>query len=471
MGDHDWPTTFHRIPKLVHDRLKKLGAHEITPLRLADVKVDLLGPFDDWSEAVVGALGSSGGKEKEALQVRVEKSDYIKSLERQNVAAAAVVANVELADTTVGPAKRHMEIRLPEGFSYVAGDYLVVQPRNPDESVRKVLRYFGLEDSSVITIPASNKAFLPSGPIQVGTFFSDYVELSTPVTKRQLQMMAQQTATEADRQQLERLYTNHQEWLDISQRRCTILEVLMEKCIDTLPLGTFIDLLLPLTPRQYSISSSPLADDAQILSVTYDVHSAPALSGHGVFEGVCSTYLASRKPGDQIYCYVRPSNVNFRLPASLDTPILMFAAGTGIAPMRAFCQERAAVAAARSTKPGPALLFYGCRDSESDFLYRDELRRWEKEGIVTVFPAHSRAPASGRPKYVHDAIWMERETCADLFMSGGKIYLCGSANKLGRSCADVCKKIYMDRNMDKTAEDAQEWLDGIKTDRYISDVY
>ena len=151
----------------------------------------------------------------------------------------------------------------------------------------------------------------------------------------------------------------------------------------------------------------------------------------------------------------------------------MFCAGTGIAPMRAFLQERAAIAEAGSRKLGPALLFFGSRDADKDFLYKSELAEWEKLGIVTVYSAHSRMPdagTEGHPKYVQDAIYEHRDICAKLFREGGKIYLCGSAARLGQGCANVCKKIYVEQT-GKTEEQADEWLESVKTDRYVSDVY
>lgn len=80
------------------------------------------------------------------------------------------------------------------------------------------------------------------------------------------------------------------------------------------------------------------------------------------------------------------------------------------------------------------------------------------------------AGTEGHPKYVQDAIYEHRDQCAKLFDEGGKIYLCGSAARLGQSCATVCKKIYMERT-EKSEEDAEKWLRSVQTDRYISDVY
>ncbi len=142
--------------------------------------------------------------------------------------------------------------------------------------------------------------------------------------------------------------------------------------------------------------------------------------------------------------------------------------------MRGFLMERAAIARANgSRKLGPALLFFGTRDPEKDYLYREELKRWENMGVVKIYPAHSRAPGAGtdgHPKYVQDAIWAERDQCAKLFGDGGKIYLCGSAARLGQGCSTVCKKIYMEKT-GKNKEQAEEWLTSVRTDRYVADVY
>lgn len=248
------------------------------------------------------------------------------------------------------------------------------------------------------------------------------MELGTHITKRQLKVLANYTKGDM-KGKLDNLLTDNEAWTNIVECRYTIMDVIEEYAVD-LPFEEFVDMLIPLAPGQYSISSSPLASGhMDVASVTYDVHTAPALSGHGMFERVCSSYLDSRKPGDRLSCFVRATNVNFRLPASSKTPIMIFAAGSGIAPMRAFLQERSAIAEAGSRKLGPALLFFGCRDVETDFLYKSSLHDWEKLGILTVYPAHSRSLESGKPRYVQEAIWEQREQSAQLFQQGGKICL------------------------------------------------
>ena len=128
---------------------------------------------------------------------------------------------------------------------------------------------------------------------------------------------------------------------EVLNMRVSILDVLDDLPELDLPFGTYLDMLQALTPRQYSISSSPLdlrnnpgrKEFADIASITYDVHESSALSGHGTFRGVASNYLTTRRPGDRISCFLRSTNVGFRLPSHSETPVVMIAAGTGIAPM------------------------------------------------------------------------------------------------------------------------------------------
>jgi cytochrome P450/NADPH-cytochrome P450 reductase len=141
--------------------------------------------------------------------------------------------------------------------------------------------------------------------------------------------------------------------------------------------------------RQYSISSSPLYN-AQHATLTISVVNAPALAdSEQAFLGVGSSYLAGLRAGDRVAISVRPSNALFHLPANLDVPVVMFAAGSGLAPMRGFIQERVEQ---RKTgrQTGRMVLYYGCRSPEDDYLYSDsDLKEWEALGVVQIRPAFS----------------------------------------------------------------------------------
>lgn len=296
VGNSDWVSTFHRIPKLINEKMESLGAVAIIPAAYTNVKTDLIGPFEDWTEVVMKELtsskGSAGGEEKPAIKVSIERSALAKQLGDEKMGIGTVLKNELLADTTVGPAKKHMEVRLPEGMSYEAGDYLVVQPRNPDETVNKILRYFGMDEQTKISVQGSKKKHLPSTPSPVDGFLRHNVELGLPVTKRQLKAMVGYAKDGSADSLLDDKVSD-----GLIEKRYSIVDVLIENSI-ALPFEVYIDMLQPLTPRQYSISSSPLGQSAEdVASITYDIHHSPAFSGHGMFEGAASTFLGSRKPG------------------------------------------------------------------------------------------------------------------------------------------------------------------------------
>lgn len=320
------------------------------------------------------------------------------------------------------------------------------------------------------------------------------VELATPASQRQVATLAAKLAAS------ERLATLASDAgayrSEILEKRVSVLDLLEEFPSCDLSFAEYLAMLQPLAPRQYSISSSPLAyppvpstaafakhaaaedDSATCLtcSIIYDVlEGAPALSGRGSFTGVASSYLSNLSPGSRLRCSVRgTASSKFRLPPDPKTPVVMVAAGTGIAPMRAFVQERAAVAGAREGNAtlGPAVLFYGCRDHEEDFLYREELEAWEAAGAVGMKTAFSRrAPEGKGTAHVDEVIWENREEMRDLFKAGARVLVCGSASKLGQSSHEVCVRIYREGHPEVSAKEAEEWMLRQKEDRYLSDVF
>ncbi|KAL8703233.1 MAG: hypothetical protein Q9201_003591 [Fulgogasparrea decipioides] len=396
----------------------------------------------------------------------------------EKMVTGVVTANRELADYSIGTAKRHIEIRLPAGSEYRSGDYIVVQGKNPDETVYRVMKRFNLDVGDVLCVLSKKKEFMPTQPIAVEHFLRSSVELAAPITKRQLGTLISCAKEEsAERTQLEKMHEDvaYSQLLD---KRYSVIDILEEVPQLQLPFGIYIDLLLPLSPRLYSISSSPLEPtnkqpDGPIASLTYDVFKSPATSGYGTFHGVASTYLANRTAGENIRCLVRTTKLNFRLPSNTKQPIIMLAAGTGIAPMRAFIQERAAVKRKGGASDfGPALLFFGCRHPDKDFLYHDELARWAAEGVVEVISCFSRPDTGSQKLYVHDALWEHRERVWDLFHTGlANVYTCGSAAKLGSRSAATWRRIWMEKTGGGEGE-SYEWLDGIKNEeRFVNDVW
>ncbi|KAI3319402.1 cytochrome P450 [Xylariaceae sp. AK1471] len=481
-GNSEWVTTFHRIPKLVDEVMPKLGAKRVISAKFVDVKEDFVSPWEDWRDELLASF--SGGSQPvlastPELEVTIEKPEMADMLAGEKLSTGLVKENKQIAGPEVGSAKRHIEIELPEDVTYEPGDYLVVLPTNPPDMIRRAASRFGLNMDDIVTIKGTSKEFLTGrGPSTVIEILGARVELGTPASKRQVEAIAK-TAEISEQRKLQDLVSSEETFKkEVIDNRMSVLDLLEDYPSAKLSFAAYLDMLRPLTPRQYSISSSPLATppgQPLLASLTYDVHSAPARSGNGrLFQGIASTYLATRVAGSRIRCSVRRSNTGFHLPHDTSTPIIMIAAGTGMAPMRGFIQQRACIAENNSQKAlGPALLYFGCRDYESDYLYADKLREWESLGAVQVRPAFSRRGPDGKEqyKYTHERMWAEREEVRDLFRSGAKIFVCGSASKLAKSTNEVTKRIWREAFPDKSEEEAQQWLDGIREVRYVTDVF
>ncbi|KAB8576180.1 hypothetical protein FH972_025708 [Carpinus fangiana] len=495
VGNSEWAQTYHKVPKLIDNLLTAGGASPICKPAFADVKQDCTGEWEEFSEhfwQTMQETGQAGSHEqKSELRAQVTKHDMPALLGGQEMSYGIIKSCRSLGGQGVGPEKRELEVALPEGTTYSTGDYLVVQPLNNPDTVRRVLARFDLHSDDLISISGTRKAYLqPSAgrsSIEAAVFFFQRVELSGPATVRQLEGLQNYAASEADKARLQELAQDHPK--QVLGKNYSLLEILEDISSLQPPLSVFIDSLKPLTPRQYSISSSPLhsanhkpsakpegGHDTYSATISYDVHSAPARSGGSrIFNGVCSSFMANLKPGNKIHCFVRRTNADFRLPKDPKTPIIMIAAGTGLAPMRGFVQERTALAEAQGAQAlGPAVLYFGCRDFEKDYIYREELAQAETLGAVSMRPTFSkRAPEGEGPQYAytHERIWAERKEVVGLFKDqGAKIFLCGSASKLAKSTADVLVRIMME-DTGKSKEEALEWLERIREGRYVTDVF
>ena len=224
----------------------------------------------------------------------------------------------------------------------------------------------------------------------------------------------------------------------------------------------FVDALQPLQPRLYSISSSPNLNKGG-LSLTVDAVRYQINKRKRT--GVASTWLADAvEPGEALKVYVQKAH-NFALPEDKTKPVVMVGPGTGVAPFRAFLQERKASAAA-----GKNWLFFGHQKQASDFFYRDELEALRKEGILTRLSlAWSRD--AGEKFYVQDRM---REVGADLWRwldEGAHVYVCGDAKRMAKDVEAAMVDIAATHGK-KTADDAIAFVSKLKKDkRFQLDVY
>ncbi|WP_225086569.1 bifunctional cytochrome P450/NADPH--P450 reductase [Pectobacterium colocasium] len=475
-GNLQWARTYQAIPKRVDAALEKAGAQRIKARGEADSGGDFFGSFDDWYGNLWPTLTTAFGKqalsadEANTLELEFVKVGRESVLQQGDMVRGMMTENRELVDMTspYARSKRHIEIRLPEGMTYRAGDYLAVLPQNPDEQVNRVLRRFGLASDMMLVINRSpGGTGLPVGQaISCAELLGNYVELSQPATRAHVAVMAAATRCPPEKAELERLATEHYD-SEVLAQRFSVLDLLYRFQSCPIDFATYLKMLPPMKTRQYSISSSPLWKPDHV-TLTIAVVDAPALSGLGRHRGVASSYLATLSPNDSISVAVRPSG--FHLPDDPATPLILIAAGSGVAPFRGFLQERAQQKAA-GIQVGPTLLFLGVNHPDVDYLYHDELADWEKNNIVTVLTAFSRKP-DGDIKYVQHRVWAERERLKALFCQGASIFVCGDGLHMAPEVRAALLGIYCEET-GSTEADAILWADKLEQEqgRYAADIF
>lgn len=484
-GHSDWKATFHKVPTAIDEMLAQHGSKRICERGGADAsKGDMMSDFQTWEDQVLWpAMREAYGGDETSLEAEAAAGAQNLSVEvtsrrashlRADVSEAKVVAARTLTAPGVSE-RRHIEIQLPTSMTYRAGDYLAILPLNPAETVHRVATRFGLPWDSMLTITSKTGTALPTGsPISAHALFSAYLELSQPATKRNLAMLISIATDKETKTSLESLATEKNFTQEITNKRVSLLD-LLERFPDLpLPLSAFIASLITMRVRQYSVSSSPLSNP-NVASLTYAVLDQPSMSGQGRYIGVATNYLSHLKPGDIVHVAVKPSHQAFHLPAKGETtPIVMVAAGTGLAPFRGFIQERAAQIGA-GRKLAPAHLYVGYRHPDKDELYRDEMDWFHKIGAVEIHHAYSQAPEhSGGHKHVDDVLRADRELLGQLWRDGARVYVCGS-----RGVGDAVKGIAIEQRRqackekgeDDSEQAANKWFESIRNERYSTDVF
>lgn len=470
-GNIEWTATYQRVPTLVDQRLHELGATRLQERGAGDVHTDYLSPFEEWNEqlwpVVAEATGTTlqTGVTEDAVEVEnltSSRTSVLRATDTPDYITARVVANEKLSTDKPGLAtnKYRIALELPAGQSYHVGDYLDVLPSNPPAVVHRVLQRFGYSPNDQIALKGGSAHLPLHTPIAVADLLSNYCELSVPAGKRQILTLAGRCPCPPEAAALQ-AFAGDQYEAEIAEKRRSVLDLLeMYRSID-LSFAEFLGMLPPLLPRRYSISSAPLASEHTV-SLTYSRVQGPARSGQGEFAGVATNWMAQLQPGTRVSVSVVPAKSDFQGEADLQQPMILIGAGSGMAPLRAFLEQRAAeVAAARNAGEEVAvaksLLFFGCHTRESDFLYAEELAQWEQDGIVEVLPAFSRAAETHNGvdvKYISERVWAERETVMELLRTTqARIFVCGDAGGFAADIRAVLRRIVAElEGLDKDAD-------------------
>jgi sulfite reductase alpha subunit-like flavoprotein len=490
-GNHEWTATFQAIPRLVDGKLHEHGGERIFPLSEGDTAGDFDDTFQAWSTPLWPALAQAFALQPAASEAAVPATVAAPvagtpyQVERDTAPVNPLIAangvkplmirtNRELVHGNGQQSHRstrHIEVLLPVGETYQTGDHLGVLPRNRPAMLQRVLQRFGLAGDAYLRIHrngTSTPALPIDQPVNVIDLLSHYAELQEIIARAQIATLAEYTSSPAEKEQLLSLAdgTRYQE--EILAKRITIRDLLERFPSCTLPFKVYLELLHPLRVRYCSISSSPLAD-GHACSITVSVVEAPARSGQGTYEGVCSTYLAQHPAESMIDGFIRSPHMAFHPPEDMTIPLIMVGPGAGLAPFRGFLQERAA-RTAQGAQLGPALLFYGCRHPDQDFLYKEELEGFATDGVVTLYPAFSRADGQAK-SYVQDKIREHANEVWNLMQAGAIIYICGDGGHMEPAVRQTLTELYQQRASVSPSE-AEAWQVGLReSDRYLADVW
>ncbi len=335
------------------------------------------------------------------------------------------------------------------GLDYQAGDALGVWPVNCPELVEELLAQAGLSGDAVASVPGV-------GDMPLARALSTHYEIARPAPAT-LALIAEHTRDPGLRQLLaEERRADLRQWLWGKQ-----LADVLHAFPAALPAQAWLGALKRLQPRLYSIASSPKAHPGQVhltvSAVRYD-------NGRRQRKGVSSTFLADRASDADVPVFVQEAS-HFRPPRQGDTPMIMVGPGTGVAPFRAFLQERRA-----RGDGGRNWLFFGERHAASDFYYRDELQALRDDGLLTRLDlAFSRDQAA--KIYVQDRM---REHGARLWawlQEGAHFYVCGDAGQMARDVDAMLRQVVREHGgMD--ADAAAAYVARMTADkRYVRDVY
>lgn len=480
-GNRDWASTYQSIPRQIDETLEAKGAERLYSRGEGDAKGDLDGDFQSWYEPLLPVIAEKLGVRLEVetnaaheplYQVQVvDKPPVNPIIGESDALPMRVLINRELQNPEKSSrSTRHIEVLLPSGVSYRAGDHLSIVPQNGAILVERAIRRFDFAPGAHVLLTAAEgrRAALPAGEaIAIHRLLSDHVELQHPATRKQIQTMAQHTRCPFTRPKLEALLEDERFRVEILAKRKAVLDLLEEFPACELPFAAFLEMLPLMTPRYYSISSSPTAD-ADRCAVTVAIVEGPARSGSGVYHGVCSNHLARQMAGATVQAFVKETKVGFRLPVDPAAPVIMIGPGTGLAPFRGFVRERAALKSQGRTL-GPALLFFGCRHPDQDYIYADELGEHAAAGIIDLHVAFSRL--DGKGNYVQDLVKKKATQVLALIDEGAIIYVCGDGSRME---PDV-KRTLVDLYCASTAADqasGDAWMSRLAADnRYVLDVW
>ena len=371
---------------------------------------------------------------------------------RSNPFPGKLVVNRRLSGPESEKDTRHFEIDLTGwGLSFEVGDSVAVYPTNDPDLVEEIIRALGAKGDERVTAAKAQKSF------REALLRDCSITQPTPKFLKGIIERANSSTLLKDLLQVER-----KEDLDRYLWGMEVIDFLNEHPSAKFSPEEFVGLLTKLQPRLYSVASSLRAYPDQVHFIVDVVR----YESHGrERKGVCSSFLAERADSAPVPVY--PSSAkHFHLPEDPDVPIIMIGPGTGIAPFRAYLQERQAIGA-----KGKNWLFFGAQREKCDYAYEDDFAQFKRDGILTRLDcAWSRDQA--KKIYVqHRMLDNASEIWKWIDSESGQFFVCGDARRMAKDVDAALRKIVQEHG-GKSIDDANQYVEKLKSDkRYKRDVY
>jgi sulfite reductase (NADPH) flavoprotein alpha-component len=450
LGDSSYEF-FCQTGKVFDQRLEELGGTRLHSR--VDCDLDYEDPAVEWIEGVLRNINESHGEGAAPIHATTAPQATESIYSRSNPYRAEVLGNLNLNGRGSNKETRHLELSLEgSGLTYEPGDSLGVYPQNDPALVDLLLAETNWSPEEKVTV---NK----HGDVRpLKEALRSYFEIT--VLTKPLLHKASQLSVNNDLQNL--VSTDSEENLKEYIKGRDLLDLIRDFGPWIGSAQGMISILRKIPPRLYSISSSLLANPDEVHltigAVRYDSHGRER-------KGVTSILFAERlQLGDKLPIFIQP-NSNFKLPQNPDTPIIMVGPGTGIAPFRAFLQEREETGA-----KGKTWLFFGDQHFVADFLYQTEWQKMIKDGILTKLDVAFSRDMEERV-YVQHRMHQHSKELFEWLQAGAHVYVCGDEKNMAHDVHNALVDI-LHKEGGLSREKSQEYLANmLKQERYQRDVY
>jgi sulfite reductase (NADPH) flavoprotein alpha-component len=427
LGDTSYPL-FCKAGEDVDEQLNRLGGELLVPLTKCDV--DYESEAEGWFSQVLHQLTKNGTSTSTAV---VAAPAVAKKSTGKKIYNGTLLTNINLNDRGSMKETHHIEIAADE-IEYLPGDSLGVIPENPLRVVEPIVELLEIDKNKTFTFRHEEVTAFDLLKKKLNIFY-----LPERVVTKYAALTQQ----------------------DIPPTKIGLLDLLrIYPLKDKSQFEDLIQILEPIAPRLYSISSSPEAHSGE-------VHITVARDKFHVNDewkcGLCSDYLSQLSTDSNLEFYIH-KNRQFRL-ATDDKDVIMIGPGTGIAPFRSFLAHRDATGAS-----GRNWLFFGDQHFVTDFLYQTELQNWMETGVLTKLNvAFSRDQKE--KVYVQHKMLKHGQELYNWLLNGASIYVCGAQEPMSVDVEDTLMQI-VEKFGDKTIEEAVQFIELLKDEgRYLKDVY